>query len=53
MDWVQWYTAIMLTLSVVFCLFSHGLPKPDHDFRVDFVSILATLPWFGRVFGWW
>ncbi len=54
MDWIQWYYLVILVLGIVLALFMHGDPKEGyHDFRVDFIALVFSLPIMGRIFGWW
>jgi len=54
---VQLYAGFLLATWLGMAYWFHGKEiDPDMrvvDFRRTFVSILAYLPMFGRVFGWW
>ena len=54
MDWIQYYYAFWLILGVCVSMYMHGdLKNGRHDFRVDFLAIMLSLPMIGRIFGWW
>lgn len=56
---IQIYAWIVLITWLGLAYFFHGKEIPESmqmrvvDFRRTFVSILAYLPIFGRVLGWW
>ena len=54
MDWIQIYTLSMLSISLLMSANMHGKPKDgEHNFWFAAFGLVLSLPWFGRVFGWW
>lgn len=54
MDFVQLYTLTVLVVTIIYALHKHGdIEEIEHDFRKNFLGLIVSLPYIGRVFGWW
>lgn len=57
MDWVQVFSIVFITATIVAPMALNGKPKSAVSARYDwydgFISAVALSPLYGRIFGYW
>lgn len=53
-DWIQWYLVGSQLILFGCCLMLDGKPRKDNHSMKDWIFATAiSLPYVGRVYGWW
>lgn len=53
MDWIQVYYLVILSIGFGAAVVLHGEDRGPHNFFIDCIGYILSLPIIGRMFGWW